>query len=321
MTLESSQSKLSEKQEIISVFVAPWMVNTRSGKIGHRPIDGIVYYTKNKTYKGENEMNSMNTQELGLMVRDEKVVVSSRAVAEAFGKEHKNVMQSIRNLDCTEDFRALNFKPTQETVQMPTGGVRKDPAYLMTRDGFTFLAMGFTGPRAAVFKEAYIEAFNKMEAELKNRKQASLEDMYKAITTPDAIMQIAANWKADRERMLELEAKVIEDTPKIIFHDAITAIETSGILIKDMATILTQNGFRQSDKSLFAWLRNHGYLCVATGYWNKPKQEYVDKGYFTTRESTYYNEKTEENAVSTTTLITPLGQKHILSEFIRLYSN
>lgn len=262
-------------------------------------------------------MNNTNTHELGLMVRDEKVIVSSRTVAEAFGKEHRDVMRAIRNLETTEEFNERNFA----LVVYRDGKGEMRPEFLMTRDGFTFLAMGFTGPRAAVFKEAYIEAFNKMEAELKNRKQASLEDMYKAITTPDAIMQIAANWKADRERMLELEAKVIEVTPKVIFHDAITAIETSGILIKDMATILTQNGFRQSDKSLFAWLRNHGYLCVATGYWNKPKQEYVDKGYFTTRESTYYNEKTEENAVSTTTQITPLGQRHILTEFIRLYAN
>ena len=115
---------------------------------------------------------------------------------------------------------------------MPTGGVRKDPAYLMTRDGFTFLAMGFTGPRAAVFKEAYIEAFNKMEAELKNKKQASLEDMYKTLSSPDAIIKIASDWKADRERMLELEAKVIEDTPKVIFHDAITAVDKSGIMVK-----------------------------------------------------------------------------------------
>ena len=259
-------------------------------------------------------MNNTNTQELGLMVRDEKVVVSSRTVAEAFGKEHKDVLKAIRNLETTEDFRERNFAPVHKTVNgcVITG---KTEEYLMTRDGFTFLAMGFTGPRAAVFKEAYIEAFNKMEAELKNRDNPYADKL------PKTFAEALRAYADECERRLELEAKVIENTPKVIFHDAITAIETSGILIKDMATILTQNGFRQSDKSLFAWLRNHGYLCVATGYWNKPKQEYVDKGYFTTRESTYYNEKTEENAVSTTTLITPLGQKHILTEFIRLYAN
>ena len=161
-------------------------------------------------------MNSVNTQELGLLVRDEKVVVSSRTVAEAFGKEHRSVLLAIRNLECTDDFRLHNFMQSSYLNEQQ----RDMPEYLMTRDGFTFLAMGFTGPRAAVFKEAYIEAFNKMEAELKNRKQASLEDMYKTLSSPDAIIKIASDWKADRERMLALEAKDIEDTPKVIFHDA-----------------------------------------------------------------------------------------------------
>lgn len=257
-------------------------------------------------------MNNTNTQELGLMVWDEKVVVSSRAVAEAFGKRHDDVLKSIRNLGCTEEFNVRNFAG----VEYRDGKGEMRPEYLMTRDGFTFLAMGFTGPRATVFKEAYINAFNKMEAELKNRKQASLEDMYNTISSPDAIMQIAANWKVDRERMLELEAKVVEDTPKVIFHDAITAVDKSGIMVKDMATILTQNGFRQSDKSLFAWLRNHGYLCVATGYWNKPKQWVIDAGLFVCREG-FYICANGETHTSVTPLVTPKGQKYIIAAFIQ----
>ena len=130
------------------------------------------------------------------MVRDEKVVVSSRTVAEAFGKRHDNVLRDVKNLECTAEFRLLNFEESSYLNEQQ----RDTLEMLMTRDGFTFLAMGFTGPRAAVFKEAYIEAFNKMENELKNRKQASLEEMYKAITTPDAMIQIAQNWKADRDR-------------------------------------------------------------------------------------------------------------------------
>lgn len=256
-------------------------------------------------------MNNTNTQELGLMVRDEKVVVSSRTVAEAFGKEHKNVMQSIRNLECTEDFRLLNFQQSSYLNEQQ----RDTPEYLMTRDGFTFLAMGFTGPRAAVFKEAYIEAFNKMEAELKNRDNPYADKL------PKTFAEALRAYADECERRLELEAKVIEDTPKVIFHDAITAVDKSGIMVKDMATILTQNGFRQSYKTLFAWLREHGYLCKNDGYKNKPIQEYVDKGYFVTRESTFFRGNTGEKEVGSTTLITPLGQKHILSEFIRLYAN
>lgn len=108
----------------------------------------------------------------------------------------------------------------------------------MTRDGFTFLAMGFTGPRAAVFKEAYIQAFNKMEAELKNRNNPYADKL------PKTFAEALRAYADECERRLELEAKVIEDTPKVIFHDAITAVDKSGIMVKDMATILTQNGLK-----------------------------------------------------------------------------
>lgn len=62
------------------------------------------------------------------------------------------MLQSIKNLECTEEFRLLNFQESSYLNEQQ----RDTPEYLMTRDGFTFLAMGFTGPRAAVFKEAYI---------------------------------------------------------------------------------------------------------------------------------------------------------------------
>lgn len=71
-----------------------------------------------------------------------------------------------KNLECSPEFRASNFGLTSQPVQMPNGGTRNDTAHTMTRDGFVFLAMGFTGKEAAQWKEAYINAFNAMEAEI-----------------------------------------------------------------------------------------------------------------------------------------------------------
>ena len=88
-----------------------------------------------------------------------KAVTSSLAVAEYFCKQHKNVIQKIQTLECSVEFTELNFQPSDYTDC--TG--RKLPCYQITRDGFAFLAMGFTGKRAARFKEAYINAFNQME--------------------------------------------------------------------------------------------------------------------------------------------------------------
>ena len=67
---------------------------------------------------------------------------TSFKVAEAFGKFHKNIIQKIETLECSEDFRQLNFQPTQIETIMPTGGIRKDPAYEITKNGFMFFSNG-----------------------------------------------------------------------------------------------------------------------------------------------------------------------------------
>lgn len=95
---------------------------------------------------------------------------SSRQMAEEFGKQHDNVLRDIRELDCSKEFFALNF---EESNYKSRG--KKFPEYLMTKDGFTFLAMGYRGKKAAKFKEAYIRRFNEMEHFIKSRYAARLE--------------------------------------------------------------------------------------------------------------------------------------------------
>lgn len=107
---------------------------------------------------------------LGVFIESNKVWTTSSDVADWFGKPHNDVLKAIRALDCSQEFCEGNFSLTSQTVAMPKGGTRKVPQYLMTRDGFTFLAMGFTGPKAAHFKELYIAEFNRMEEELYRRR-------------------------------------------------------------------------------------------------------------------------------------------------------
>lgn len=99
-----------------------------------------------------------------IQVVNGQAVTSSLAVAECFCKLHKDVLTKISRLECSTEFTERNFTPSEYT---DTSG-RKLPCYLITRDGFAFLAMGFTGKRAAAFKEAYISAFNEMEQTLKS---------------------------------------------------------------------------------------------------------------------------------------------------------
>lgn len=91
---------------------------------------------------------------------------TSLAVAERFGKRHDNVLRDIDRLECSKEFRTLNFEEVTHKYVNGKGGVQTGLAYNLTKDGFMFLAMGFTGKEAAAWKERYIAAFNAMEAEL-----------------------------------------------------------------------------------------------------------------------------------------------------------
>lgn len=91
---------------------------------------------------------------------------TSNQIAEHFSKRHDTVLRAIRSLECSPEYHLRNFAEVFHEVEGGQGATVKYPAYTITRDGFVFLAMGFTGKEAAQWKEAYIEAFNAMETAL-----------------------------------------------------------------------------------------------------------------------------------------------------------
>lgn len=93
-----------------------------------------------------------------------KDVTTSLIVAQVFGKEHKNVLRDIENLSCSDNFNRLNF----ERITYKDVRNREQTAYEMTKDGFSFLVMGYTGEKAGQFKETFINEFNKREILLKS---------------------------------------------------------------------------------------------------------------------------------------------------------
>ncbi len=107
-------------------------------------------------------------------ITDSRATTTSLKVAEIFEKEHSKVLRSIRELECSENFTEANFGLSEYTDS--TG--RKLPMYNITRDGFTLLAMGFTGEKAMKFKIAYIEAFNAMEKALKEARRGMISEEY-----------------------------------------------------------------------------------------------------------------------------------------------
>ena len=112
----------------------------------------------------------MPTTSLTLTVSDlvfnqgEEIRTNSLKVAEAFNKQHRDVVRKLRTLECSDEFNARNFAHVE--YRDKKGELRN--AFEMTKDGFMFLVMGFTGKEAAQIKEAYIDAFNQMANKLRS---------------------------------------------------------------------------------------------------------------------------------------------------------
>src|SRR5690625_3841923 len=105
-----------------------------------------------------------------VIMKNEQAVTSTTNVAKNFKREHHNVMKSVEALKKdVVNFNEMFFKTTE-----PDSYKRERKIYLMNRDGFTLLAMGFTGKKAMEFKLKYIEAFNHMERQLQPQ---SIEDL------------------------------------------------------------------------------------------------------------------------------------------------
>lgn len=200
-------------------------------------------------------------QELSLVaVENEHAVTTSLRVAEVFGKQHKNVVRDIKSLDCSEEFRELNFEPSK--IDYQNGNIKKQlPMYYITRDGFMFLVMGFTGKTAAKWKEAYIKAFNEMEAKIR------AEQMAKAIEEHDRKEAEEYEKLLEREEREEaaIDARVAamppaksrkrQAEPQTTEQPATTTED--GIIIEDY------NGRRVVSSLTLAKLqgREHRYVC------------------------------------------------------------
>ena len=121
-------------------------------------------------------INDNSTMEVGLTA-DGQPAVRSDIVAYHFKRNHRDVLRDIRKLraKCPELFYQRNFAP----VEYADSKGEKRPAYLLTRDGFSLLVMGFTGAEAVRWKLRYIEAFNTLEAAaLAQRAELARESGY-----------------------------------------------------------------------------------------------------------------------------------------------
>lgn len=131
-----------------------------------------------------------------VIMHDQQAVTTSLILAEAFEKEHRNVIRTIET-----KIGELNF---EQSLKMFSKGEytntqnKQQPMYYLNRDGFTFIAMGFTGRKADEFKLKYIDAFNKMEEQIRNQSLQVLNQSTDDLKRANLLYKIA-NLTSDEE--------------------------------------------------------------------------------------------------------------------------
>lgn len=238
-----------------------------------------------------------------LSTQNGEPVASSRQIAESFGKEHKHVLRDIENLIGGESKIGLSsmfFKSEYISAQN-----KKLPEYLMNRDGFSLLVMGFTGKEALEWKLKYIQAFNEMEKQLAQRPQLSRSELM-------AQALIAAH-----EELEHKDRQIAELTPKGIFADAVSASKKS-ILVGELAKLLCQNGVQIGQDRLFVWMRERGYLIKdpKRSDYNMPTQRAVEQGLFEIKETTVVHSD-GHTSINKTPKVTGKGQIYFVNQFVK----
>lgn len=147
------------------------------------------------------------------------LVADSLEVADRFGKAHKNVVRDIENLMDGIESNRLNFEPIAEKEYFIPDFYtdkrnREQKRYKLTRDGFSLLVMGFTGPAALHWKLLYIEAFNKMEQAL--RSNVDIRQLVTQITT-DVLRTVLPDIRQAVEPPPEIEDGRVHNSRRLDF--------------------------------------------------------------------------------------------------------
>lgn len=211
---------------------------------------------------------------------------TSRLISEKFKKRHDDVLKAVRNLECSDEFRIRNFAATPYTH--PQNG-QTYYEYIITRDGFAFLVMGFTGAEAASFKEEYIAAFNRMEQALRNRPAQALTRKELAQMLLDAENEIE-----QLQATNELQGKqLVISGPKVQYHD--TVLQSTSLI----ATTIIAKELGMSAITLNKKLHEMGIQHMINGVWVL-YAKYQDQGWTGIKTATYTDTEGRERTIQHT---------------------
>jgi Rha family phage regulatory protein len=193
-------------------------------------------------------------------VVDGKITTTSVEIAKIFNKEHSNILRDIRSLP-QDNFSLFNF---EESEYISLRG-QKQPSYNLTRDGFSLLAMGFTGKKAYKWKIQFIDAFNKMESYIRNNHIPPRPDTH--LLSPMELMELQFQAHKELDYKVEMTNQrlvTLESSSAFTSSDCFAYQKAVGQKVNELITL--HNLTRTSRGMLFASIHNgvKAHFRVAT---------------------------------------------------------
>ena len=217
--------------------------------------------------------------------------------------EHSNVTKMLNGIDKTEKI----------VIKIPSNnllvGLQSNTEYtFLTEEGLYEVLMQSRKPIAKEFKK-------KVKEILKDVRKYGMYATDELLDNPDLIIKMATRLKEEKAKNKELEDKVKEDKPKVLFADAV-ATSQSSILVGDLAKILKQNGIETGQKRLFSKLRDEGYLIKQNGMsYNMPTQKSMELELFEIKE-TAVTHSDGHISINKTVKVTGKGQQYFINLFL-----
>lgn len=233
-----------------------------------------------------------------LETNDGKVMFAGKDVAAALGYSN------------TRDALAKHCKGVVKCDTLTRGG-KQELAFIPESDVYR-LVFGSKLPNAERFTDWITEEV--IPSIRKHGAYMTADTIKKAMQSPDFIIQLATELKAEQEKNRQLESKIEADKPKTIFADAVS-VSHSSILIGDLAKLIRQNGYEIGQKRLFAWMRDNGYLMKSGSSMNLPTQYSMERGWFEIKETTVTHSD-GHTTISKTPKVTGKGQIYFINLFL-----
>ena len=232
-------------------------------------------------------------------------ITTSLIVAQVFGKRNSDVLRDVRNLNCSNDFRERNFALMVEMKQLPQGGSQKTEYYTMTKDGFSFLVMGYTGEKAGEFKERFINEFNRRESMLKSDDYILMRSMQ---ILQGRIKSIEADYaRVQAENKANIET-IKTQAPKVQYVDNVLQSPNTYT-----STQMAKELNMRTAEQLHRKLTEKGIMFRQSGQWMLTAR-YCEKGY-TKNRTTVYTCSDGSQGTNTITVWTETGRAFLHKVF------